>query len=223
MSPTFSTVIQTVMFGLDPQSIADRVKAAGQPVRVPSLGESTLRGVIGFAVVSLLGFLPWVVAGGWLGKNVGETGLYATCLVAFLGSSGPFLHRLIIGPGSLKRFYQVFSLAFSIYAVVWTVAYMTLRGKLGGVVGALVGMMAMGGTFASAFGVQSRMFQVIAALFVSNLAGYFIGELAHNATTGTLAKAAWGVCYGLGFGAGIGFAFYLCQSEARRLIAAQRQ
>jgi hypothetical protein len=33
-----------------------------------------------------------------------------------------------------------------------------------------------------------------------------------------LAKAAWGLFYGLAFGAGIGFAFHVCQAEARRLL-----
>lgn len=207
------------MFGLEPKSISDRIKASGQPVRIPSLGESILRGVIGFTILSLAGFLPWVLAGRWFYKNVGEIGLYATCAVVFLAFSGPCLHRLIIGPGSLERIYRVFSLAFIVYAIVWTAAYMTWRGKIGGIVGALVGMVAMGGTLAGAFGVQRQALAVITALFASNLAGYFVGELVHNALTGTSAKAAWGICYGLGFGAGIGFSFYMCQSEARRLIA----
>ena len=72
-------------------------------------------------------------------------------------------------------------------------------------------------------------------LFVANAAGYFVGEWAHNAvlafkegnalglvlersTRATLSKAAWGLFYGLGFGAGIGFAFHACQAKARKLI-----
>ena len=71
------------MFGLDPQSIAERVRASGQPPRVPTLRESVLRGMIGFTLVSLGGFAPWVLAGRWFYRNTGEAGLYAVCAVVF--------------------------------------------------------------------------------------------------------------------------------------------
>src|SRR5437773_9294554 len=103
------------MFGLDPQSIVERVKASGQPPRVPTLRESILRGMIGFTLVSLGGFAPWVLAGQWFHRNVGEAGLYAVCAVAFIVLSGLLLHRLIIGPSSLVRFYKIFTLAFAAY------------------------------------------------------------------------------------------------------------
>src|SRR5207247_7897663 len=104
------------MFGLDPQSIAGCAKASGQSPRVPTLGESVLRGTIGFTLVSLGGFAPWVLAGRWFYRNIGEVGLYATCALVFIGLSGLLLHRLIIGPGSRVRFYKIFSLAFVAYA-----------------------------------------------------------------------------------------------------------
>ena len=100
------------LFQLDPQSIAQRVQAGGQLPRVPTLGESVLRGMIGFTLVSLGGFAPWVLAGRWFYRNLGEVGLYATCAIVFIGLSGLLLHRLIVGPGSLVRFYKIFSLAF---------------------------------------------------------------------------------------------------------------
>ena len=49
------------MFGLDPQSILDRVKISGDPARVPTLRDSVWRGTIGFTLVSLAGFAPWVL------------------------------------------------------------------------------------------------------------------------------------------------------------------
>ena len=75
------------MFGLDPQSIADRVKVSGQSPGVPTLGESVLRGMIGFTLVSLSGFAPWVLAGRWFYRNVGELGLYVACAIVFMASS----------------------------------------------------------------------------------------------------------------------------------------
>lgn len=210
------------MFGLDPQSIANRARAASQPVRLPTLGESVLRGMIGFTLVSLAGFAPWVVAGRWFYRNTGEAGLYVACTVAFIGFSGLLLHRLIIGPGSLIRFYKLFSLAFVAYAITWTTGWMTLRGVTGGIVGSLAGMVVMGWILTLGFAARSSFMKIIAVLFVANLAGYFIGEWVHNvvSTHAALSKAAWGLFYGLGFGAGIGLTFFICQTEARRQIKA---
>jgi hypothetical protein len=230
----------STMFGLDPQTIADRVKASGQPVSLPTLGGSAVRGMIGFTLVSLGGFAPWALAGGWFYGNTGELGLYFTCAVVFIGLSGALLHRLIIGPGALARFYKLFSLAFVGYAVVWTAGWMTLRGVTGGVVGSLAGMAVMGGILVWGFAARGAWSKIVAALFVANVAGYFIGEWAHNlmlalkegnaagivldkSTRMLLSKTAWGIFYGLGFGAGIGGAFYFCQTEARRLIKAQAE
>jgi len=225
------------MFGLDPQSIVDRVKTSGQPPRVPTLRESVLRGMIGFTLVSLGGFAPWVLAGRWFNRNVGEAGLYAVCAVVFIGLSGLLLHRLIIGPGSLVRFYKVFSLAFALYAVAWTIGWMAFRGFAGSTAGLLAGTTVMGVILACGFKAGGATARIILVLFVANAAGYFIGEWAYNfiptlkegnalgivlerPTRAMLSKAAWGFSYGLGFGAGIGFAFHACQENARRLILA---
>jgi hypothetical protein len=228
------------MFGLDPQSIVDRVKASGQTPCIPTLSASIRHSMIGFTLVSLGGFAPWVLAGRWFYRNVGEAGLYAVCAMIFIGLSGPLLHRLIIGPDSLIRFYTLFSLAFLAYAVTWTVAWMTLARTTGGVaagiIGSLAGIAAMGALLAWGFRTPAAMLKIIAALFATNLVGYFIGEWGYNAvaalkegnalgivlgnsTRGILSKTAWGLFYGLGFGAGIGWAFHTCQTEARRLIA----
>lgn len=198
--------------------------------------------MIGFTLVSLAGFAPWVLAGRWFYRNIGEVGLYAVCAVVFLGLGGPFLHRLIIGPGSLSRCYKLFSLAFVAYSIVWTVAWMTLARPIGsvtaGIIGALSGIAIMGGILAWGFKAPEATLKIIAALVATNLAGYFIGEWAYNGvlalkegnaiglvlearTRSMLSKTAWGLFYGLGFGAGIGFAFHVCQVKARRLLTGQ--
>ena len=223
------------MFGLDPQSILDRVKISGNPARVPTLRESVWRGTIGFTLVSLAGFAPWVLAGRWFYLNIGEAGLYVVCAGVFTGLSGVLLHRLIIGPGSLIRFYKIFSLAFVAYAIAWTVGWMLLRGFAGSIVGLLAGAAVMGAILAQGFAARGVWWKIIVILFLANAVGYFIGEWAHNfiptlkegnalgltlenSTRAMLSKVAWGFFYGLGFGAGIGFAFYLCQKDARRLL-----
>jgi hypothetical protein len=116
-------------FQLDPQSLADRARGAG--VTPPTLQASVLRGTVGFTVVSVAGFVPWAVFGRWLGRHVGEAGMYAVCALVFIGLSGPLLHRLILGPGSLRRFNQLFGLSFTAYSVAWIAGWMALRGHLG--------------------------------------------------------------------------------------------
>ena len=227
------------MFGLEPQSTVERVKSSGQPGRVPTFGESVLRGMIGFTLVSFGGFAPWVLAGRWFYRNVGEARLYAACAVVFIGLSGLMLHRLIIGPGSLVRFYKIFSLAFLAYAIAWTIGWMMIRGNAGSIVGLLAGAAAMGALLAHGFKARPAMLKVIVVLFAANAAGYFVGQWAHTAipelqdgnvfgialakpTLATLSGAAWGLFYGLGFGAGIGWAFHACQAETRKLVFDQK-
>jgi hypothetical protein len=213
-------------FQLDPSSIAARVRAADAPANVPTLAASLSRGVLGFTTVSVFGFAPWAVFGKWFYRNIGEGGLYAVCACAFMGLSGLLLHRLIIGPGSLARFYKLFSIAFVAYAVAWIVGYMTLRGHAGGLVGLFAGTALMGWILATAFEARGTVVKVIAALFVLNALGYFIGGEIEGALIHTQALAAkllWGVSYGIGFGAGLGLAFYLCQAQARALLAEKPQ
>lgn len=201
-------------FQLDPQSLAGR--AATRPA--PSLAQSVMHGAIGFTLVSVAGFVPWAVTGKWLYRHVGEVGMYAACLVVFLGLAGLFLHRLIIGAGSLGRFYRLFSLAFLAYSIAWMTAWMTLRGHPGSLVGLLAGTAIMGWILTRAFDASAQTFTVTATLFALNAIGYFAGGFVEARFSGTPGKLGWGVCYGLGFGAGLGFAFYLCQAEARRLL-----
>src|SRR5690606_24323338 len=131
-------------FQLDSESVVSRVQASGQTARVPTLGASLLRGTLGFIVVSIAGFAPWAVAGGWFYRHVGEAGMYIACALVFIGTAGLLLHRLIIGPGSLSRFYLLFTPAFGVYSVAWIVGWMVIRGHLGGVVGLLAGTVLMG-------------------------------------------------------------------------------
>lgn len=219
-------------FQLDPESVVDRVRASGQPLQVPTLVASLLRGVLGFILVSVLGFAPWAVAGGWIYERIGEAGLYAVCALVFIGTAGLLMHRLIIGPGSLPRFCLLFAPAFAAYSAAWIVGWMALKGHPGSVVGLLAGTTLMGWMLARAFDARREAIKVIAALFVLNANGYFAGGLLEGAlmhaegiplssqAQGVLARLSWGLCYGAGLGAGLGWAFYLCQTKTRALLAA---
>jgi hypothetical protein len=220
---------------LDPRHIADRVNAVSRSPHVPSLAESVVRGMLGFIIVSVAGFAPWALGGRALHAAVGEIGLYAVCAFVFVALSGLLLNRLIIGPGSLVRFYLLFTVAFLAYAACWTLAWMTLRGNLGSVIGLLFGTAVMAWMLVYAFDAHGDFVKVAVVLFVLNAVGYFaggwveaelvrlrtihiLGLILNRRSTLTLAMLAWGVCYGIGFGAGLGLAFYVCQTKARALL-----
>lgn len=204
-------------FGLDPLSIVERVKASGAPAEAPTLAGSVIRGAVGFTIVSVAGFAPWALAGKWLP----EIGMYAACAAVFIGLSGLLLHRLIIGPGSLPRFYLLFGVAFLANSVLWTAAWMLLKGDKGSLVGLLAGTAAMGGMIALAFEERRAALPSIAALFVLNTAGYYVGGWVEGAlarTNLTVAMLLWGVFYGLGLGSGLGLAFYFSQKTVRERL-----
>ena len=226
-------------FQLDPKSIAERAQVDGADANIPTLASSLWRGVIGFTIVSVAGFVPWAVFGRWFHRTVGEAGMYAACAVVFVGLSGLLLHRLIIGPGSLSRFYKMFGASFAAYSVGWIVGWMMLGGHPGSLVGLLAGTAVMGWMMARAFDARYAALKIIAVLFLSNALGYFIGgwveggvmelkemSLFGNAvakrTQARTAMLLWGVFYGIGFGAGLGWAFYRCQAAARALLLSNR-
>jgi hypothetical protein len=210
------------LFQLDPESTAARVRASGGQLRTPTLAASILRGIIGFTVVSVAGFSPWAIFDRWF-RRFGEVELYAACAAVFLGMSGLFLHRLIIGPGSLSRFYKLFCLAFTAYAITWVAFWMKLRGDAGSLAGLFGGTVAMGVIIAAAFDAWSAAAKIIAALFLLNTLGYYAGGWVEGkvAIEHRLAgMLLWGCCYGVGFGAGLGAAFYFCQERTRAALRA---
>jgi hypothetical protein len=214
------------LFQLDPQSILARARNSGSDrIHVPSRGESLWRGVIGFTLVSVAGFAPWAIFERWF-RSMRETELYIACIVTFILASGPLLHRLIIGAGSLRRFYQLFAVAFTSYAITWIAFWVGLRGELGVLLGLLGGSAVIGAVIALAFGAPAALGKAAAAITAGNLIGYYLGEWLHVEIGWDyryLGMAAWGVCYGAGFGAGLGYAFYAAQAPARALLTAREQ
>lgn len=222
-------------FQLDADGVAGRVRATGQPPEIPSLRRSLWRGVAGFTILSVAGFVPWAIFGRWFYRNVGEAGLYGVCALVFIGLSGPLLHRLILGPGSLSRFYKLFAVTFASYSILWIIGWMALRGHPGSLTGLFAGAAAMGWMLARAFDARAATFKVIAMLFVLSSLGYFIGGWVEGGVMGLkdpmpfgvavsrkvqmrTAMLLWGVCYGIGFGAGLGLAFHLCQTRTRAVL-----
>ena len=93
----------------------------------------------------------------------------------------------------------------------------------------------MGWLLVQAFDSRDELLKVIAALFILNALGYFAGGWVEGHVAATrgdrllgfavtkqermkVAMLLWGVCYGLGFGAGLGLALFYCQSRTRALL-----
>jgi hypothetical protein len=200
-----------------------------QASEAPCVIHSMIRGSIGFGIVSLAAFSVWAFGGKWLQKHLGESGLYGACALVFLALSGLLLHPLVRGSASLRRFYAIFIPSFLGYAIVWCVAWFALRFGPGEWLGSLLGTAALVGVLSWRFQNGSRFVQTSLIVFVLHSAGYFLGGLLTHwllAATGSallsglskpgilvVAKLAWGVLYGLGFGAGIGYAFHTAQNK----------
>ena len=208
------------LFQLDPASIVARVRASGQTTAAPTLGSSILRGIVGFTIVSVAGFAPWPLIDRFVSHPT-VTELYLACTAVFIGLSGPCLHRLIIGPGSLSRCYKLFTLAFIAYAIGWITCWEMRPDDLGGLGGLFAGTALMGAILALAFDHPRAMPKAILALFLLNTIGYYAGQKLEGMLGVGHRHAAqflWGACYGIGFGAGLGAAFYFCQERVRSLL-----
>lgn len=196
-----------------------------------TLARALATGGVGFTVVSLAGFGLWAFAGPWFYSHVGEAGLYAASTVVFLGLAGLLMHPLIEGVSKVIRFYKIFVPAFLLYAAVWCACWFAWRFGLGEWLGSLLGCAVFAVVLARSFHNWRPLPLMIIVLFLLHSAGYFAGSWTMNhlkpdfipalaqfskQTIRTLAKLSWGVCYGAGFGLGIGYAFYTSQKRVQR-------
>jgi hypothetical protein len=186
---------------------------------------SIMRGAISFMLVSLAGFSVWAFGGSWFYKHVGEAGLYASCAVVFVGLAGILMHPLLQGDRRVRRFYAAFIPAFLAYAVLWSVCWFLLKFGPGEWLGSFLGCAAFAVVLGTMMGSQRGLGKVILILFFAHSTGYFLGGAAYSsmrhppellrelsrAQIGLLGKLLWGLFYGIGFGAGIGYAFYRFQ------------
>lgn len=193
-----------------------------------SLLKDTLHGSIGFAFVSIAAFSVWAFGAEWFRPLGGELGMYAAIAAVFLAGSG-----IVLGPlaGGVGRFYRAFLPAFFVYAVIWTAAWFAMPDKRGEWIGAAAGCLVFAWIAMKMLGSTRGWLMAALALFVLHTAGYFAGDWsmydvfvpkAKAAGKGTpdfqqfmtLAKLSWGLFYGLGFGAGIGWVFHKARIAA---------
>jgi hypothetical protein len=194
------------------------------------VARAMLSGALGFAVVSLAAYAVWAFAGGWFRGRGGEPAMYAAIAAVFLALTGAVLHPLVRGERRLARFYGAFVPAFFAYAVAWSGFWFWLRYGAGEWLGALAGCAVFVALTAWRLGGWRAFWPALAVFFVLHTAGYFAGgfsmarlmALAREAAAGSperaqlaaLAKLSWGLFHGLGFGAGLGFAYHALQSAA---------
>jgi hypothetical protein len=138
--------------------------------------------------------------------------------VVFISLTGLALHPLVEGPRSFLRFTRVFVPAFLAYAAVWCGFWFKLKFGLGEWLGSLGGTLAFALVVAAMRGGWRSLPAAILVLFAGHSAGYFLGApicYSQMKTRPELGMLAWGLLYGLGFGAGIGFAFHALREAPR--------
>jgi hypothetical protein len=210
-----------------PESLHGVLSGSPATSRHTAVG-AIVRGSIGFAFVSLGGFSVWAFGGRWFESRIGEVGMYAVSALVFLVLSGAFLHPLVHGPRPVARFYKAFLPAFVAYAVVWSVAWFSMGFGFGEWIGSLLGTIVFAALLAWSLGSYRSFLLVCLVLFVTHSIGYFLGgELYYWSNKpaaaemfSTLSRSQraisgrmlWGLLYGLGFGAGLGYAFFRFQT-----------
>ncbi|MFN0066046.1 MAG: hypothetical protein ACKVYV_00265 [Limisphaerales bacterium] len=199
---------------------APMTPGAGPSMFPTSPAAAMVQGALRFAVVSVGAFSVWAFAGRWFYRNVGELGLYVATAMAFLALAAWLMPPLLAGRGRLRRFAGIFTAAFLAYAAAWCAAWFAWRDGAGEWLGSLAGSVVFAVIVCRALGRPQALWSCAAVLFATHSAGYFAGgklylwlgsQAAGGAGLGILAPLGWGLLYGLGFGAGMGFTFFAAQ------------
>lgn len=187
-----------------------------------ALFRSTIHGSLGFAVVSLAAFSIWAFVPKLAGS---ELGMYALIALVFLVGAGVAMSGLLQGEHRLRRFYWFFLPAFLSYAVVWSLAWFLIKGRTSEWIGAGAGTLLFAWITWLSLERARGFWMAAVMLFALHSLGYFVGSewmygvLArgiqgwNKPQVALIAKLGWGLFYGLGFGAGIGFILGYWQRE----------
>jgi hypothetical protein len=113
--------------------------------------------------------------------------------------------------------------------VVWSVCWFLLKFGAGEWLGSMLGCAAFGAVLARLLGNKRALVRAIAVLFLAHSAGYFAGSVLYmgkiapellaglgKQNAAIASRLLWGVCYGLGFGAGTGYAYHVLQQVSER-------
>lgn len=159
-----------------------------------------------FSIVGLAGFAPWVFGAG---KFSSTATLYTACAVPFFALGGLALYPDVRGRLGLGKTYLLFFAAFFAFTAGWCLVYLSMHGKHGEVFGALIGTAALCLVVRSTFGQKGRFLEALGVVFTLFTVGYFIGDwlfyVAIPHSHAAWGQLAWGICFGFGFGAGLGW------------------
>lgn len=160
-----------------------------------------LRGSLGFAAVSVAAFSVWA-----FGPLKGAA-MYAAVAAAFIVLTGFALHPLAATP---RDFVKAFIPAFVAYAVVWTAFWMELKFKGRDYAGAAAACAIFTGILGRVLGGRRAWPKAFLVTLATHSLGYWLGGVvcyqvfSHD----KIGMLSWGLFYGLGFGAGIGYSFH---------------
>lgn len=210
------------IFGFRPETVIARLRRSTSEVRFLTLSQSIIFGSIGFCTASLVVFATVAFGERWMYQEFGRYGAYAVWALLFVLIGGGALSLLTVGPARLLRFYLLFCVVFFLYAAGWVAAYFTSPNMTGEWIGSLAGTVLMSLVLAWAFGAMSAFPKIALVTFITHSAGYFAGSLLNNWIGGKAGMMMWGAAYGLGTGAGFGYAFYELQRRVSEQITAGR-
>ena len=174
-----------------------------------TMGRSVGIGTTGFTLASLAAYSVWAFGGRALYGLVGEKGLYAACAVVFVVLGSFLLRPLTAQP--LRKFGTIFTTAFLAYAVAWCAFWFGVGGRTGEWLGSLAGSAAFCVVLSAWLKAWRELLLCTTVLFIAHSAGYFAGSWSYfqlRREHAVVAALAWGFFYGLGMGAGLGFAFH---------------
>lgn len=163
----------------------------------------SLFSILAFTLVTLCAYSCWAFGGGRFGSAVA---LYSACAAVFILIGPLAIYPQVRSICSRKRFYIFFILGFIAYAVSWSVLWFRFHDKFGEIFGSLIGLTAMAALFKIGIGRPRQIVTGAALLFFFHTAGYHLGERLYQnlgPTHASLARLAWGLAHGLGFGTGI--------------------
>ena len=165
-----------------------------------------LRGSLGFAAVSVAAFSVWA-----FGPLKGAA-MYAAITAVFVALTGFALHRLAPSP---RVFAKAFVPAFVAYAAAWSLAYVLLRVRGSDYLATALASAVFTGVLGLVLGGLRAWPKAAAVTAAAHLAGYWAGaQICYANAHSVPSMLAWGLFYGLGFGAGIGYAFRVFQLES---------
>jgi hypothetical protein len=195
-------------FGLTP----DRSTAAGASAAAlgppRSCGFSIFYGGLSLGAVSALAYSIWAYS-----LVRGTAAMYTAIAAVYLGLGGIALSRLVRGAGAWKRFAPLFALVFFAYAVAWCAFWFGLRGRHhADLWGSAVGLAAVAFLLLRAFGQRWGFLACFGVLFAFHTFGYYLGESLYGAVRGSTGRLLWGAAHGVGFGTGLGYVLFHCQT-----------